>query len=201
MSPVITTIRETHLFTYVIASADLWYNPIDERTVYLRNDPDFGPIIRGEIGGCGPDCHANLSLILLEYALSCKGCQDKDKAGNLVECAGERLGKILSTRLYQDAPEMSTEEQVSEAFQFILRSMNAPHEVERTENTLRFVLDYCPLHETAEEVGLTSGIPVAYRGFVALLESMLQALAPTWQLIKPLKQETITPLSEIILHY
>lgn len=194
-------VREIQLFKYVIASADMWYNAIDERTIYLRNDPELGPVIRGEVCGCGPGCHANLSQVLLEYAVSCKGCQDKDKAGGLVECAGERVGRILAARLYQDAPEDHPEAQVAAAFQFILRSMGVPFEVTQTPGLIRYQLAFCPLHETARRNGLVSGIPPARRGFVAICESMLANLAPDWQLTRPDKFTTAAPLLEIILQH
>ena len=41
------------LFNYTLASADMRYIEVGERLIYLRTDPDRGPVIRGEIDGCG----------------------------------------------------------------------------------------------------------------------------------------------------
>ena len=195
------SIRETQLFTYVIASGDMRYIPISERTIYLRNDPDLGPVVRGEIGDCGPVCYANLSQNLIEYTMSCEGCQDPVQAGELVECLGERLGKILAARLFQDVADLAVQDRVSGAFVFILRSMGVPFEIQHMPGSLRYVLDDCPLQTTARPLGLTRRVPVARRGFVVLCDSLLRTLAPGWVLAQPSQRETDDPLSEIVLHY
>jgi hypothetical protein len=195
------SIRETQLFTYVVASGDMRYIPISERTIYLRNDPDLGPVVRGEIGDCGPVCYANLSQILLEYTMSCEGCQDPVQAGELVECIGERLGKILAARLFQDMPDLAVQDRVSGAFSFVLRSMAVSYKMEHTPGSLRYALADCPLHTTARPLALTRRVPVARRGFVALCDSMLRTLAPDWVLVQPSQHEAGEPLGEIVLHY
>lgn len=192
-------IREARLFTYVIASADLWYNAVNERTLYLRNDPVQGPVLRGEICEIGPDCHADLGQVLLEYALSCETCQDQDQAVEHLACMGERLGKILATRLYQDAPDLTVEEQVHGAFDFVIRSMGFQAQMAHTDTTARYDLACCPLVDTAHRTGLMQGIVTARRGFIALCESMLAALAPDWQMVRPVASQAGEPLVEIVL--
>ncbi len=194
-------VRESRLFTYTIASSDKWFSAVNERTLYLRNDPDFGPVMRGEICELGPDCHADLGQVLLEYALSCEGCQDPNKADELVECVGERLGRILATKLYQDSPDLSVMDQVCGAFEFVLQSMNLPAQSEKTANYIRYDLVCCPLVETARKTGLMRGIVPARRGFIAILVSMLNSLAPQWTMVHPLASQAHAPLTEIILHY
>lgn len=194
-------VRESRLFSYTIASADLWYSAINERTLYLRNDPEIGPVLRGEICDLDPDCHADLSQVLLEYGLSCQGCQDRDRAGELVECTGERLGRILATRLFQDAPGLPVVEQVCGAFEFILQSMGFPAQMEQAPGSVRYDLACCPLLETAQETGLSLGLVTARRGFVALCTSMLKALAPGWTMVKPAAGQVDGPFAEIVLHY
>ena len=65
------------LLSYVIASSNMRYIEINERDIYLRDDPQLGPVLRGEIPECGADCHANLSQMLLEQAMSCDDCRDQ----------------------------------------------------------------------------------------------------------------------------
>ncbi len=194
-------IRESRLFTYVIGSADLWFNAVNERTLYLRNDPDIGPVVRGEICDFGPDCHADLSQVLLEYALSCQGCQDQDKAGELVECTNERLGRILATKLYQDMPGLPVIDQVCGAFEFMLQSMGFQARMEQTADSIRYDLACCPLEETAQKTGLMHGIVTARRGFIAMCVSMLETLAPGWTMVRPAACQVGDPLVEIVLRY
>ena len=199
MLPYTFHVREARLFTYEIASADMRYEAINERMIYLRNDPGLGPVVRGEICEYGPDCHVDFSLVLLEYAMSCEGCQGQIGARELVECTGERLGRILAARLYQDMPGMPLKDQISGAFAFVLRSMRAEFQIEQVDNRLRYALAVCPLHVAAQAAGLTRWIAVAQGGFVALCTSLLQALAPEWVLVEPSKRGTGDPLTEIVL--
>ncbi len=195
------SVRETSLFTYLIASADMHFNAVNERTIFLRNDPERGPILRGEICDLGPGCHADLSHVLLEYALSCEGCQDQSKAGELIDCTSERLGRILATRLYQDTPDLSVAEQVSGAFQFILQSMGTEFTQHTLENGLRFDLAHDPLRATAQKRGLSLGLAVAHQGFVTICESMLDSLAPDWTLIRPAKRAINAPIEDVLLQF
>ncbi len=201
MFPQPVVVREAHLFTYAIASAEMRYNAIGERAVYLRSDPVSGPVVRGELVGCGPGEYADLSQVLLEYALSCEGCQDQARAGELVTCTGERLGKILATRLYHDAMPVPDADRVSGAFQCILRSMAVAYTVERGANGIRFEFACCPLHDTALKTGLSRGTAIARRCFVALCASMLQTLAPDWVLVQPSARASDDPLREIVVHH
>lgn len=196
---MIASVREAHLFTYVIASIEMRFDAVGERAIYLRNDPDVGPVVRGEICGCGPSCHANLSQVLLEYALSCEGCQDQAKAGSLIECTGERLGRILANKLYQDVPDMLVAERITGAFQFVLQSMGGQFTVAQEADGIRYALDGCPLQTTAARLGLMRGVAIAYHGFVALCESMLHTLASGWALAQPSKYAADTLLREIVL--
>ena len=58
--------QDAHLLSYVIASADMRYVEVNRREVYLRQDPELGLIVRGEMEGCGPACYVDLNQVLLE---------------------------------------------------------------------------------------------------------------------------------------
>jgi hypothetical protein len=194
-----STVREAQLFTYAIASSELRYSAVHERTIFLRNDPD--PVVRGEICECGPSCHANLSQVLLEYAMSCEGCQDRGAAGELVACTGERLGHILAARLYQDTPDVPVTDRVSGAFRFLLQSMGGEFTEEHLTNQLRYTLTRCPLHTAAQQTGLARAIPTARQGFIALCTSLLHTLAPDWVLIHPAPSADGDPLVAVVVAY
>ena len=196
-------IRETNLFTYTIASAEMRYIPIGERTIYLRNDSAIGPVLRGEICEHGPDCHANLSQILLEYAMSCEGCPDYEKASEMSECLGERLGRLMAKKLYQGDTllDFSMIEKVRSAFEFVLHSMGNQFQVEHTNNQIHFYFTSCPLAETAQKTGMLRSIVPARVGFIAICASMLNTLAPQWTLEEPRSQQANDPVTKIILQY
>jgi len=190
-------IKDAPLLAYVIASADMRYIEINEREIYIRHDPVVGIIVRGEISGCGAGCYADLSQIFLEYAMSCEGCRDQNEAEKSVTRFGARLGAILAARLSEDYVGLSTIDQLSRAFEFILNSMAVPFTEERTDRNLRYTLAHCPLCESGKKTGLNREMALARMGFAVLCESMLRSFAPDWSLLKPSIQEPEPTLLEI----
>ena len=163
-------VEDTKLFTYQIASGEMRYIEVNQREVYLRNDPQKGLIVRGEIPGCGEGCHADLCQILLEYALSCEGCGEPMVAAEAMYRFGVRLGKLLSANLCRLDDGLSTGDQLSLVFGCILNSMSVPYDVERTLNNIHYKLSSCPLDEAAKGAGFSRVLPMARRSFSALCE-------------------------------
>jgi len=194
-------IRESRLFTYAIASGDMRYIAINERTVYLRNDPVIGPVLRGEICELGPDCHANLSQVLLEYALSCEQYPDQDQQNEMVASMGERLGRLVAKKLYQDVTDLPVTDQVCGAFEFIFRSMGAQYQIETKDSLTKYDLSVSPFIEMAKKTGMSRGLIPARNGFIAICSGMLSTLAPQWRMTRPSMNQADNPLMEIVLQY
>ncbi len=190
---------ETQLISYVIASAEMRYAEVSERDVYLRDEPRLGLVIRGEVSGCGRDCHANLAQVFLEYGMTCEGCQEPGVIEESVDRFGGRLGSLLIDALKPESSEVPIADQLIDALGIILNSMDAAFEIERTPEHLRFTMADCPIHNTAHKTGLNHEIAMAHRGFVALCESILQSLSLDWQLVKLSERETTDPLHEIMI--
>ena len=199
MSEKKVKIKEAPLLAYVIASADMRYIEINEREIYIRQDPVVGMVVRGEISGCGAGCYADLSQIFLEYAMSCEGCSDQTEGEKSVTRFGARLGAILAARLSEDYIGLSTIDQLSQAFEFILNSMAVPFTLERTDRNLRYTLAHCPLCESGKKTGLSREMALARLGFAVLCESILRSFAPDWSLLKPSIQAPEPTLLEIVL--
>ena len=100
--------QESLLYSYRIASGDMKYIEINTREIYLRRDPTAGPVLRGEIPECGASCHATLSRVFLEYAMSCRGLEDSSEVlENVIqfgELLGERLVASFSTSSHTSFP-------------------------------------------------------------------------------------------------
>jgi hypothetical protein len=62
--------QETLLLRYPIASGDMKFIEVNQRDIYLRNDPASGIVLRGEIPDCGPGCYADLGQVILEYVMT-----------------------------------------------------------------------------------------------------------------------------------
>ena len=187
------------LLSYKIASSNMRYIEINEREVYLRHDPQLGPILQGEVPLCGPDCNANLGQMLLEYTMSCEDCRDQAMTAKLVDQFGDRLGEQLMARLYgsiQVAPDI---DHVSETMDIILNSMGVAFQKDRKADHLRYDLAHCPIHEAARNSGLNLWVATAHRAFVALCNYIVHVLAPEWTLVQPSVPETDVPLDNILI--
>ena len=190
---------EAPLFNYTIASADMRYIEVGERMIYLRDDPKKGPIVRGEILGCGPGCYVDLSQIFLEFAMSCEGCREQDVADDSLTYFGERLGKILLARLYPDSSKRQAVDQLIHVFDCVYKSMNIPYTLDRSEGTLHYIFPQCPFCDQEEYAGFTRAMDMARLGFIALCECILQNFDSGWLLEKPTKEQISDPLLEVIL--
>jgi hypothetical protein len=188
--------QDAHLLSFVIASADMRYVEVNERHVYLRTDPEWGLIVRGEMPGCGPACYVDLNQILLEHALSCEGCKDHVIAEETAEHFGRRLAKALIDRLDREA---APADRLAVIYECLLRSMAVPFELQREAQALRYELAYSPLHQAAEGRALNLGLPMARWSFVTLCESIAQSLAPEWELLHPVYRAAIRPIQTIEL--
>ena len=191
--------QDTHLLSFVIASADMRYVEVNERDVYLRHDPELGLIVRGEMAGCGPACHVDLNQVFLEHALSCEGCKDHVIAEEAAEHFGRRFAKALITGLAGGAVAASPAEQVAAVFDCLLRSMAVPFEADRQSGSLRYDLAFSPLQKAAEGRALSLGLPMARWSFITLCDTIVETLAPEWELLQPADRESDKPLLVIQL--
>ena len=193
------TAIDAALFSYVVASADLRYIEVGERGVYLRWDPELGLIVRGEMTSVGPGHYANLSRILLEYALTCEGCKDHETAAQSAGLFGVRLGRILAVELCQDPTRTAVKDSVNQVFDIILNSMGVPCQKEHALDRLHYKFDEGPLINEAKKTGFSRGISLAHRSFVNLCRTILRVLAPDWVLYEPSERQTENPILEVIL--
>ena len=192
-------ISDKPLLAFFIASADMTYNEIAEREVYLLGDTELGYALRGEIAGCGEGCYTDLNQVFLEFALSCEGCIDQQSAEASIAKFGRRLGTILVGQLPLNDPVLTDSERLSRAFACVLDSMSVPYEVQLTQDRLQYTLDYCPLCESGQVTGLNRELTLARYGFAALCQTLVSALAPGWSVFKPLPEQADQDLLEISL--
>jgi len=196
---IIENVNDTFLCSYPIASAEMRYNEICSRDIFLRSDPEFCLFIRGEFSGCEKGGFADLNQIFLEFAMSCEGCKDQGITEESVVKFGEQLGKILVTTLYKDKPDIPSIDKISTTFTCVLKSMSLPYTVVPASDKLHYILPYCPIHQTAKKNGLTRGIAMAHRTFIALCTSIIQNLSPNWVLLNPTEADMDNPLHEIVV--
>jgi hypothetical protein len=187
------------LFNYTLASADMRYIEVGERLIYLRTDPDRGPVIRGEIDGCGAACHVDLSQIFLEFTLSCEGCRQEEVVEDALIYFGERLGNLLAARIYPDREVLPEIERLTGMFDIVFASMNLPYSLDRETGSIHYRFHKCPFCDNPQFSGFMRSIEMARLGFISLCESILKNLAPDWVLAKPTRSDLGNPLLEVLL--
>lgn len=90
----------TQLLNYPIASRDMYYSVVNERTICVCDDPLQGFHIWGEIPGGGISTAVDLCQVFLEYAMTCAAGHDQIQAfRNMDSFAG------ASVRLWQGTSE------------------------------------------------------------------------------------------------
>ena len=193
------TTKSDELFSYVVASGDMRFIEIAERVLFLREDPELGLVIRGEVPECGPDCYANLSYILLEHVM---GYEDRHRAEQTAKAAdqfGQRLGQEMIAIGILDTSSEHEVRALAEVLTIVVNSMDVPFDIDQSDNYLRFKLVHCPLHASAEKAGLNLWVPLAHRSLTAVIETLLKGFAPGWTLQSPVERETDEPLREILV--
>jgi hypothetical protein len=193
-----SSVQDTRLLSYVIASGDMRHIPVNEREIFLRSQPDGRLVIRGEVPECGADCHANLSQILFEYAISCEDCKDRVSSADSEERFGQHLGQVFAAGINPLLVGLPPAEQLTEAMEIISGSMNVGYTKEFIGDAIRLDLDECPLHKAANVPGYALRLAVVHLGFVALCESVLAALAPGWELTYPAERESDVPIEKLV---
>lgn len=190
-------LREAPLFSYPLASGDMRFIQVNERIIFLRNDPDLGPLLRGEISGCGSSCFADLAQILLEFGMNCEGCKDQKSAESEIAAFGERLGISLVNELSQYLGDQHPQDRLASVLICVLNSMDVPFTFQHTPEKLHFTLAHCPLCAAGSKSGLNREMALARLGFAALCQTLVQSLSPEWKLIKPSPQDPGEDLYEL----
>jgi len=187
------------LLSYVIASSDMRYIEINEREIYLRDDPQRGLVMQGEIPECGPDCYANLSQVLLEFAMCCEDCGDHAMTAAQVELFGVRLGERLLANLYSALIVPPDIDRLTQIIEILLNSLGVSFKKEMMADYLRYELAYCPIRAVAQKSGLSLWVAPARRAFVALCSYVVQTVAPERVLVQPSYSDTDTPLDKLLI--
>lgn len=168
----------TPIASYIIASADMYYEEMNRRIIYVQDDPKSGFQIWGEIPGGGAVTAVGLCEVFLEYALTCEARSDAAAALGQIDAFGQILGFALAKYLKESTPLGIAENLGACALECALESMNAHFTIEHVDNELHYTLDDSPLHTAAERTGMGREVELAQRGIDALCHSIVNATDP-----------------------
>jgi hypothetical protein len=90
----------TLLYSFTVASADMFYSEMAQRDILVRDDAEKGFHIWAGITGGGGTAAADLGEILLEYAMSAVAAGDLPHAFRQIDTFGKKLGE-LAIRIIQ----------------------------------------------------------------------------------------------------
>jgi hypothetical protein len=192
-------VKDAQLFSYPLSSGDMRFIQVNERIIFLRNELELGPVLRGEISGCGTSCFADLSQIFLEFGMNCEGCRDEKSAEAEIVAFGEHLGVALANALRQYIADQSTVEQLTRVFVIVFNSMDVPFSDQRSAEGLHFTLAHCPLCAAGDRSGLNREMALARFGFAAFCLALVRSISLDWQVIKPSLRESDEDLYEVII--
>jgi formate transporter len=163
------------LCSYVIASGDMFYSEVNQRVIYVRNDPVSGFRLWGEVPDLGAASHADLGQVLLEYSLTCEASGDLPQAYRQMDTFAKRLGETLAITIIETLPAKSSTHRAYSALECVLDSMDVSFTVQEVEGQLDYALEDCPLCSTAERTGIRQ-VRLAHHGLNALCQSMIDAI-------------------------
>lgn len=175
----------TLLGSFAIASADMFYSEVAQRDIYMRDDPETGFHIWGQIEGGGTS-EADLGEVLLEYAMSAVAVGNLPQAFRQIDGFGRKLGERLAIHIMQSTPAENTVSRAACALECVLEALGVEFVVEHDGDELSYTLAHCPLCDTSDRSGL-SHVEVAHHGLSALCHSLIHSLDPDLRVKLPRK--------------
>lgn len=176
----------TLLYSFTVASADMFYSEMAQREIYMRDDAETGFHIWGEIAGGGGTTAVDLGEILLEYAMTAVAAGNLPSAFRQIDHFAKKLGESLAVRIMQCTPADSAVSRAACALECVLEALDVQFVVEHDGDEMNYILDHCPLCEKSSRTGL-SQVEVAHHGLNALCHSLISALDPELKVKLPRK--------------
>ena len=167
----------THLLSYVIASADMYYAEMEQRDVFLRCDEQGSFHIGGKMADGEPSTEIDIFEIFLEYALYCRSWAGGEEALYNMQDFGERFGRSLAKQLVNDALPLKPRHSVSHVLRYIFETVDAHPAVEIVDTGVRIIITDYPLEKAAKRSGLWN-IELARYGINSMCQSLIRCLNP-----------------------
>lgn len=176
--------RSKHLYRYAIGCGDMHYTEIEQRDVFVQDDPENGFRVWGEIVGGGPATSVCLCQMFLEYAMFSQSLCNPDQATSNIMAFGKNLGLALANFIQSYSPANESSSKGTCGLMCVLEALNVKFEVFQVGSELRFIFATCPLVEKAEQTGLHE-VDLAMYGVNAMCQSLVNALDPNLVLHTP----------------
>jgi hypothetical protein len=175
--------NKTSIYEYRITSVEMRSLDQNIRQVILGRDESGTLQVTGEVPGCGEECNANLSDLILEFVMSCEGCGEPDV---LDQYLGSFCAKISQAVLIETV-DIDVDDHLRSSIETILTSMNGEHLLPEGLVEGLYGFDKCPICFASERMGIQRGLANAHRTFFKLCEDTIFAISTEY---------TITPIDD-----
>lgn len=167
----------THLFQYVLGSADMYSCEEEQRDVFAGTDEKGEFRIWGETAETGAPARIDLCRILLEYGLyCCTWCGSAERLAHMGEF-GARLGQSLAQYFKANRSLGVGEDSAVRALEIVFGTTDACFTAQLSESGVRFRITDCPLENAAKRSGLPS-LELAHHGMSAMCRSLILETNP-----------------------
>lgn len=162
------------IFQYIIASGEMRYIERTERSVVMVINQDGQWFLRGEVEGCGTDCHINLAQILLEYSMSCEGCEDQEELDRAFALFSDRVSKEVVEHIKRSQETEDLTSLVEHTLAGFLRSMDVLYSLTIAGRKGELTFQSCPICQNAESSGYRRGLDSAHTLLIHLFHRSLE---------------------------
>lgn len=169
----------TLIFRYVVSSTEMRHIERAERRVYLGAATDGGLRLWGEIAGCGEACHADLAVLLLEFAMSCEGSPEPRLWLEASRTFTDQASAAMTAAIIERTP-AAGEERARLALESLLWSMETSASSAPESRSGRYGFSGCPLCAAATSGGTLRVSDMAHGLFYGLCRATVRNVAPGW---------------------
>lgn len=181
MRDPITPQKPVHIYSYQISSADVYYTELEQRDIFVWEDPVNGYRIWAQVHGQGAESRIDLCQIMLEYSLYLRSWCNEDESAWNMQSFGSHLGHLMACQFRENPPTVLLSNPGACALICILESMHFQIGVEKKGNELCFNLATAPMEEAVAEVG-EKGVELARQGIQAMCRGLVEEVEPQVEL-------------------
>jgi hypothetical protein len=167
----------THLLSYVLASADMYYTEMERRDVFLSCDEQGNFCMWGKTADGEPSTKIDLFQIFLEYALYCCSWASAEDTLCNMQGFGECLGRSLAKQLENNSLPSTSRRSASQILKYLFETVDTHPFVENVGAGVRVIVTDYPLEKAAKRSGIWN-VELAHSGINAMCRSLMRCLHP-----------------------
>jgi hypothetical protein len=167
----------THLLSYAIASADMYYTEMERCDVFLSCNERENLHIWGQTAYGEPPITKDLFEMFLEYALYCGSLPDREEMRSAMQNFGERLGRSLANHLQNDVLLSRSCTSICQILKYILETVDSHPYVDSDDTEMCVTVADYPLEKVAKRSGLWN-IELAHYGINSMCQCLIHCINP-----------------------